>query len=296
MSPNLPPLDRLRVFESAARHLSFKEAAEELCITPSAVSHQIKALEQHLGFGLFKRHNRGLSLTESGESYLTVVSTALTALRRGHERVVQLHGQSPLRIHTVSFLAELMIPWLDSFRKNHPTIQLRIETGLDAVDLSRDPVDLALRLGDGKWPELHCEKLLALSFAPVCAPALVKSSPLRKPADITRHTLIDFINYPEAWRLWLSHNEVDAPTGAKRLLLDNYSAMLLAAEQGLGVTIGMFPLIQPRLRDGRLLAPFRNPLPSHWGCYLVSRPGDQHRPDVVAFRRWLKRQIQGHIT
>lgn len=296
MTPRPPPLERLRVFEAAARHLSFKEAAVELCITPSAVSHQIKALEQHLGFGLFKRHNRGLSLTESGESYLTVVSTALTALRRGHERVVQLHGQSPLRIHTVSFLAELMIPWLDSFRKNHPTIQLRIETGLDAVDLSRDPVDLALRLGDGKWPELHCEKLLALSFAPVCAPALMKSNPMRKPADITRHTLIDFINYPEAWRLWLRQQAIAPENIEKRLLLDNYSAMLLAAEQGLGLTIGMFPLVLPRLRAGRLVAPFKDPIPSHWGTYLVCRPGDQQRPDIVAFRRWLKRQIQRYIT
>ncbi len=295
MTTRLPPLERLRVFEAAARQLSFKEAAQELFITPSAVSHQIKALEQQLGFDLFQRRNRSLTLTDSGEAYLAVVATALTALNRGHARVVQKHGQSPLRIHTVSFLAELIIPWLDGFRQDNPDLQLRIETSLESVDLARDPIDLALRLGDGKWPDLHCEKLLPLSFAPVCAPALLRRKPLRNPGDIAGHTLIDFINYPAAWQQWLRHHDVDTSGIENRLLLDNYSAMLLAAEQGLGITIGMFPLVTPRLKDGRLKALFKDQVPSHWGAYLVCRPGEENKTGIIAFRHWLKRQIRERL-
>lgn len=286
----LPPLHALEAFEVAARELSFRKAAEALHLTPSAVSHQIKGLEEFLGFALFRRLNRALELTEGGRDYLNVVQASLEALRAGSERSRQHHGRrAMLKISASPYLAsEIMLPALPSFQREHPQIELNIETRVQAADLRREDLDLAVRFGGGPWAGLNATRLLEVEAVPVCSPALAATLRGRGPDELAGISLIHSTPLPESWPQWarLSGATLGTPTG--ELWLDSYIALLRAAEQGLGVALGMTPVINPWLRAGRLALPWpqlRARIPQAY--YLVHRPGDEARHEVRVFAAWL---------
>ncbi|MGH8529895.1 MAG: LysR substrate-binding domain-containing protein [Nevskiales bacterium] len=289
----LPPLHSLQAFEVAAQHLSFKRAAEVLHLTPSAVSHQIKALEDFLGFALFKRLNRALELTEGGRAYLQVTTQSLARLREGSAQIAQRFGRVELRISMGPFIAsEMIVPALPSFQKQHPDVYLRIETGLRSVDLIHEDVDMALRFGQGQWPGVIAEKLLDMTAAPVCSPALKKKGLPKTPEDLSGVVLIHSLPMPNSWPQWAQAAKLKLGTPKQDLWLDSYFAILRAAEEGAGVAVGLLPMIAPWLRSGRLVKawPIEVKVPESY--YLLYRPGDAGRREIQAFRAWLPKVLR----
>jgi len=286
----LPPLHTLEAFEASARLLSFKLAAQELHLTPSAISHQLKALEGFLGFPLFRRGNRSLELTEGGKAYLAVVRDTLARLREGSQRVARRHARASLRISMGPFIAsEIILPALPSFQQAHPDIDVRIDTDLRPVDLLHEDLDIALRFGDGHWPKLAAEHLLTMWAAPVCAPALARTLRPRDPGQLRDVTLIHSTPMPEAWPLWAKAAGVTLGKPKGDIGLDSYLAILRAAEQGLGLALGMLPMVDPWLKRRKLAMPWpqlKMQIPQ--GYYLLHRLDDRDRPEVLAFRDWLR--------
>lgn len=292
MARTLPSLHLLRVFEAAGRHGSFKHAAEELHVTPSAVSHQIKSLEEQLGFALFHRANRSLSLTESGREYLAVVEEAFHRLREGTERVLRRHRGATLTISMLPGLArDVVLPRLSSFQARVPGVTIHMDTSEALVDFRYAEVDLAVRYGAGWWPGTESQKLLDLESTPVCSPAFAEANRVGDLEALERLPLIHMSFFPEAWSLWGRAAGMGRFTPREALWLDSYVACIDACEQGLGLALGLLPLEQGRVAAGRLVAPFRIRLPNPRGLHLVYRPGDGARPEIQAFRDWLLEQI-----
>lgn len=289
----LPPLHLLQAFEAAGQHLSFKRAAEELHLTPSAISHHIKRLEEILGFALFKRMNRALTLTEGGQAYLRVVNEAFNQLRRGTSQTLQHFGQPTLRTSVLPFMAsEVIIPNLESFKRQHPNIELRLETSLRWIDFEHDDMDMAIRYGNGNWPGLVSERLTNITVTPFCSPQYQADMQIRTPEDINRCTLIHVSSVPDGWQRWCTMHNTELKGNAGELYMDNYPAILQAAERGLGVCLGMLPLTHAWLQTGRLVAPLDTRDTLEEAFYLIYRERDKDRPELQAFRNWLLDQFE----
>lgn len=287
MEPKIPPLNLLRVFEVAGRNLSFKAAAKELYVTPSAVSHQIKTLEDQLGFALFRRTNRALTFTKAGQEMFNSVSVHLDGLRREVSRVVRRHGSPSIRAHILPFMAsEYVIPNLHFFQQEHPDLQLRIETSANALDFDLQDTDIGVRLGLGNWPGLVAEKLVCIEATPVCSPGFQAQHHMSELPDLKGKTLIQIQWQEDPWRRWAEHTGIPLDTSHK-LTLDSFVNTLTAAEQGLGVALALFPLAYSWVEQGRLVAPFRERIAVDEAYYLVYRPEDSDREDLQRFVRWL---------
>ncbi len=286
----LPPLHSLEAFEAAARRGAFKLAAQELHLTPSAISHQIKALETFLGFELFRRGNRSLELTDGGRAYLAVVRDTLSRLRSGSARVSQQHARASLKISAGPFIAsELIVPALPSFQEAHPDIDVRIDTDLRTVDLLHEDTDIALRFGGGHWKHLGADRLMRVAAVPVCTPALARRLRRSGPRRLDDVVLIHSSPMPEGWPMWAAAAGVELGTPKRDIWLDSYLAILRAAEQGVGLALGLVPMVQTLLDAGKLTAPWpelRMQVPQAY--YLLYRASEGDRPEILAFRRWLK--------
>jgi LysR family glycine cleavage system transcriptional activator len=287
-------LHTLEAFVIAARTQSFKQAAAELHLTPSAVSHQIKALETHLGFALFRRLNRELRLSAAGREYLHVVEDSLSRLREQGERLHNRHRRPRLRISLGPFIAnEILLPALPEFRRLHPQIDLVIETDLRPKDLMREDIDIALRFGNGDWPEVRAVRLLTVTAAPVCAPRI---APRRATAKtLAAMTRLESSPMPQGWSQWSRLAKVTLPAAGDAIWFDSYLALLQAAEKGLGVALGMHPVIDHWLAAGRLVAPWGYRVGIPYSYYLLHRPQDASRPEVLQFLAWA-RTVLGRST
>ena len=290
----LPPLQALQTFVIAGRTLSFKDTGRQLGLTASAVSRRIKALERHLGVGLFRRINRGLILTAAGNAYLAklgpafdTIATASSAVRGAKRRKLRL---SLLQ----SFTSNWLIPHLADFYARHPDIELEIETSIDNVDFDREPVDAAIRFGDGRWPGLEATRLLEAEAYPVCHPRLLAGpSALRRPADLAQHILLQERHVPEFWPLWLAAAKVPGLEPRGRMDFDNFQLLFQAAISGIGIAWGIDILLEPYLDDGRLVAPFAERIIQARSYYLVHRPRDRDDPAMKQFKRWVLQTIRG---
>lgn len=286
MAKRLPPLLALEAFDSAARHMSFKAAAAELHLTPSAISHRVRQLEQHLGLPLFRRLNREIRLTEAGQDYANTVRKAFDQVAQASTRLVLPRRTEELRLSAVPhFAASWIIPQLESFLDTQPGLRLFVESSPRNADFARDVVDAAVRYGSGRWPGLAATKLTDLSVAPVCA---AKFRPeMRRPEDLGRHTLIHLTSFPDAWPRWLAAARIGMLKPKREIWVDNITQALDAAERGLGVALGVAPLIAPKLHEGRLIMPFRPLVPVEHGYWFVCRRADAARPRIVSLRDWL---------
>src|SRR6204780_1985895 len=207
MTSRLPSLNGLRAFEAAARHLSFTNAATELNVPQTAISHQIRRLEQELGIRLFVRQNRALALTPEARDYLPGVRTAFNDLRLATDRLLRRDSDHVLTVSTLASLAaKWLLPRLTAFQEAHPGIDVRITTSPGLVDFKSGDVDAAIRYGRGHWPGLRAAWLMADQLFPVCSPsALTGSRPLRCPEDLRDYTLLHTSGgYDDDWRLWLT--------------------------------------------------------------------------------------------
>ena len=286
----LPPLQLLITFEAAGRRLSFKEAARELHVTPSAVSQQMRALESALGQPLFAREQRAVSLTEAGAFYLEVAREALELVQRGTERLRERFGRRTLRLSADAAVAyEVVIPALPDFQARHPELELRIETSSALLDPGRDGVDAAIRFGRPPWPRLASEQLATMRVTAVAAPALLRKQPLQTPAELAKHVLIEVAAGPDHWSL------VAGQLGfrpGRRVAFDSYLATLQAAAHGVGVALGVFPLSTAWIRDGRLAAPLWPLAGEGYGFHLVCRPEERTSSEMVALRNWLEERFR----
>jgi len=290
----LPSLNGLRAFDAAARHLSFTRAAAELNVTQTAISHQIRRLEEQLGVKLFVRRNRTLLLTREAQGYLPAVRTAFEDLRRATARL-----QRPDRdeLLTVSTTASLAATWLvtrvATFQDAHPTIEVRITTSTHLVDFQREEVDMAVRYGRGHWPGVRAQWLMAEDIFPVCSPALLKDArPLRRPEDLAHHTLLHASVSREDWRLWLTAAGLPVSLALRRGLNFDQSFMALqAAMEGLGVALGRTRLVERDIAAGRLVVPFDVMLPSDAGFYIVAPEETADAPKIRLFRDWLVQSV-----
>ncbi|MGD8429746.1 MAG: transcriptional regulator GcvA [Ectothiorhodospiraceae bacterium] len=290
----LPPLNSVRAFEAAARHTSFAAAADELSVTASAVSQQVKALEDWLGLALFSRTPRGLLLTDAGRRYLPALTEALDRVDRATR---QLFASESARVITVTVTPSLgtqwLVPHLWEYSTRNPGVDVRISATERTVDLTREDVDLAVRLGRGAGDGVVSEFLIRDTVAPVCAPALVGGEyPLKHPADLQHHRLLH-MDDPlynagvTTWQEWLEAagaGEVDASVGPR---FSVWYLAIMEAVAGRGVALGPRSLVGEELRAGRLVAPFDLWLPAGVDYYVAYREGALERPALAAFRDWL---------
>ena len=290
MPRRLPPLNSLRAFDAAARHLSFTRAAEELCVTQAAVSHQIKSLEDFLGVKLFVRRHRTLLLTEEGQAYWPTIRRIFEQLGEATERLKMAGMSGALTVAVVpTFAVTWLVLRLNLFSKAYPDIDVRLKAVDKLADFSRDDVDVQIFFGKPSdySDDLQVEGLLDEYLVPVCAPELLLGDkPLREPNDLKYHTLLHD-ETTENWRRWLElagADEVDPTHGP---IFSHSNLVLQAARYGQGIAIGHSVLAQADIQTRRLVRPFDIVLPTGYSYDLVCPKAWADRPKVVAFKNWL---------
>ncbi|WP_158045221.1 transcriptional regulator GcvA [Skermanella pratensis] len=288
MGRRLPPLNAIRAFEAAARHLSFTRAAEELSVTQAAISHQIKGLEEVLGVPLFRRLNRALVLTEAGQGYLPPLRDALDQIADATAKLKAADGGGSLTVSTIaSFAAKWLVPRLPHFQERHPHLDVLLSTTPQMVDFTQQDVDAAIRFGRGGWDGVRAEKLLTEDIFPVCSPSLLEGlKPLRTPEDLAGFILLhdDFLI---GWTMWLQSAGVRGVDAARGPRFTDSALVLQAAVAGQGIALARRVLAADDLDAGRLVAPFGITLPTELAYYFVAPPRYFDRPKVAAFYEWV---------
>ena len=318
MVSRLPPLNALKAFEATARLLSVKKAAAELSVTPAAVSHQIKALEDHLGAKLFHRHNRALELTEAARAGLPKLREGFDSLAQAVERLRTHKGGGMLMVSAApSFAARWLMPRLHRFLDAHPAIDVRLSARLRQASKGRREVtaeratvdawladsDIAILYGHGDYPDFRVDKLLALAITPICSPRLVThpQHPLVKPEDLRHHLLLhddtgDLYDGVSFWEVWLKAAGVE---GVDLNRGPHFSHAVLAFEsaiEGHGVVATMPVLAESDLNAARLVTPFALRVALTSAYYVVSSPEAAKRPEVAAFREWLLEEAAREVV
>jgi LysR family glycine cleavage system transcriptional activator len=290
MRKKLPPLTALRSFEAAARHGSFRHAAEELCVSHSAVSHQIKLLEENLGVALFVRKSRSVELSKLGSIYYPILRDAFDLIAQGAERLRSPQSSAVLTVQLYStFALRWLIPRLSSFYKNYPGVQVRLNTSQKDVDFEQEDVDLCVMIGQRVSEKLHYDYLFSSELFPVASPSLIAGkTPLKRIEDLRRHTVLQVYPSKKDWHMWLdSVNLADIDLDAG-LQFDSYDHALSTATQGLGVALGMQPYVSRDISAGLLVELFpgqRTNAAGEW--YLVCRRERADNKNIAIFRRWL---------
>ena len=291
MTTWLPSLNGLRAFEAAARHLSFTQAAAELNVTQTAISHQIRRLEEQLDLKLFVRRNRALQLTREAREYLPAIRAAFDDLRLATDRLKQPKRDHLLTVSTIASLAaKWLMPRLAAFQEAHPEIDVRISSSTSLVDFRREEIDVAIRYGRGHWPGVCAVWLMAEDLFPVCSPTLLKGEkPLRRPEDIAQHTLLHASIGREDWQLWLTAAGLPGKLATERpgLTFDVSWMAVQAAVDGLGIAMGRSAYVEADIAAGRLVVPFSVKLPAEAGFYVVTPTDVPETKKIVLFRDWL---------
>ena len=291
---DLPPLDLIEGFEAAARNLSFTRAGAELHLTQSAVSRQIKALEEWLGVPLFERRTRSLVLTSHGESLYEAVPGVLRTIESVTRDIRQEQMARTLTVTTTPAFASLwLIPRLASYTREHPQVDVRISTSSTFVDLDRSNVELAIRF-TGVAPTENAAKLFEEEIFPVCAPELLKNrkKPLSTPADLRDQVLLHYDDPDNRvawldWPTWLEAMGLTDFKAAGAVRFSQYDQVVVAAASGQGIALGRTPLLKRMLREGKLVAPFSSRSVGPRAYYVITSTRSAHNPDVSEFVEWL---------
>ncbi|MBF0289221.1 MAG: transcriptional regulator GcvA [SAR324 cluster bacterium] len=289
MSYQLPSLNALRAFEATARHLSFKQASHELCVTPGAVSQQVKALEEELGTPLFRRFSRKIEMTEAGEQFLPHIQQAFKGISEATDTLMHRNQAGTIKVSLPpAFAIKWMAPRITLFQKQYPDIDVHLHASARLVDFSKQDFDLAIRWGFGKYTGLRSEHLLSVNFFPVCSPDLKEGPyPLEKPEDLKYHTLLHDENRNE-WPLWINTLDlgdvVDATRGPS---FSNDGMVLQAAIDGQGVALGDSILVEKDLHSGLLIKLFDIAFPTNVAYYVVCPEEKWNLPKIQYFREWL---------
>ena len=297
MLRRLPPLNALKAFEAAARHESFTRAAEELCVTLGAVSHQVKALEAELGIKLFNRQRQGLVITEGGREYLTVLRDAFDRIAVGTERLVQRQSAGVLTVSTSpDFAAKWLVHRLGRFAEAHPSIDLRVSATLHHVDFAREEVDLAVRHGDGNWTGLDVVRLCYEELFAVCSPKLLSGrNRVRKPADLLKFPLLHLDDRKD-WAKWLDASGLPIAGVSHGPVLNRASMVIDAVVDGHGIGLARTTLAAWDLINGRLVRPFAQALRLSKTYWIVSPQATSMLPKIRACRDWLLAEAADDVS
>ncbi|MGC6830410.1 LysR substrate-binding domain-containing protein [Pseudomonas aeruginosa] len=290
----LPALQLLPAFDASARHLSFSKAAQELHLTTSAISQQIKQLESQLGLPLFRRLTRRLELTEAGRQFAQVASQTLAAYRQGHSEFVHRFDRPTLRLSMTPLIAhEFVLPHVDVFQAEHPEVSISIEASMDLVDFGSEPIDAAIRVGSGQWPGLAANLLCRCEAVLLASPSVLELHPVKRLEDLSKHTLIRRRHEQFGWESLAQLAKVSAVPGKSDLLVDSDLAALHAAERGLGVALGFLPAntslahLWPDRRLVAVLPPWETPL----SAYFVFRPNGGKEALLQDAFHWIRSQV-----
>jgi len=288
----LPNLSCLKGFEAAARHMSFTEAAQELNISQTAISHQVKKLEEQLEISLFTRYGKTISLTASGEKLLSASGESFGIL---YDTVAEIKSESLINALTISvtpsFASKWLVQRLDHFWHKHAGIQLRIHHSLELSNFTTDGVDIAIRAGDGNWPGTVTKLDLNLDLSPVCHPSLLKGDrPLKRPEDLKHHKLLHEDNH-EDWKSWLETAGVTGVDPKSGDIMNDSNSLGIAVENCQGVALGRMALIENDLKLGRIAKPFSVSIPSPFAYYLVCPEKKINEKNVKLFRDFVLNEI-----
>jgi len=292
MRSDLPTLNLLRAFEAAGRHLSFKLAAEQLSVTPSAISQQIHTLEEQLGFSLFNRGNRSLDLTEAGLSYWQKIHHHLNGIREATAELQRRQSGSIVKVSIMPpVLNRVVLPNLDDFNHQYPDIELRLESTSNFANLQTGLADLAIRFGTPPWEGLLHEKLCSLSVQLICPPGFTERYDLdSNPANMLDMPLVQMTSRPDVWwHQWFSQKGLGTPTG-KKVYVDDYPAAIEASE-AFGAALALYPIEAPLIASGRVEAPFPPLGPTDEAIYAVYPAPQKDNAGIRAFSDWLRKQL-----
>jgi LysR family transcriptional regulator, glycine cleavage system transcriptional activator len=297
MLRRLPPLNALKAFEAAARHESFTRAAEELCVTLGAVSHQVKALEAELGIKLFNRQRQRLVITEGGREYLTVLRDAFDRIAVGTERLVQRQSAGVLTVSTSpDFAAKWLVHRLGRFAEAHPSIDLRVSATMHHVDFAREEIDLAVRHGDGNWTGLDVVRLCSEELFAVCSPKLLSGrNRVRKPADLLKFPLLHLDDRKD-WAKWLDASGLPIAGVSHGPVLNRASMVIDAVVDRHGIGLARTTLAAWDLINGRLVRPFAQALRLSKTYWIVSPQATSMLPKIRACRDWLLAEAADDVS
>jgi LysR family glycine cleavage system transcriptional activator len=289
--PALPPLNALRAFEAAARHLSMKEAAAELSVTPGAVSQLVRGLEARVGIELFRRGNRSLVLTEAGQSYFAPIRHAFRQIGEATRRLRALPNAGVLTVSAPpAFAASWLVPRLGRFRARHADIELNVTTTRGLANFAADGVDVAIRHGLGRYPGLRCDRIAGIAMIPVCSPRLLASLPERprRPADLLGLPLLHDLERQD-WALWFQGQGVAdiGHTVSSGISFDDQMLLIRAAESHQGIALVTETLARPELERGGLVRVLDVAWRQEFAYWLVCPRATAEQPKTVAFRDWL---------
>jgi LysR family transcriptional regulator, glycine cleavage system transcriptional activator len=288
----LPPLNALRAFEATARHLSMKDAADELCVTPGAVSQLIKALETDLGVALFRRANRAIFLTEAGQNYLPAIRNAFRQIGEATQGVATSADSGILTVSTTTYFASVwLIPRMEAFREACPGIDLQLRTGKGLADFARDGVDVAVRHGLGHHPGFASERLFAIEMAPVATPSLVaRYSAPASPRDLLAWPHVHDADRKD-WSLWFQAQGIEDFGAPRGPAFDDSGLLLQAVMAAQGAGLVPIAMAEREIDAGRLVRLVGQVWPAAFAYYLVYPKRSVHRPKVTAFRDWVTRSF-----
>ena len=301
MDDRLPPLAALRAFESAARHVSFSRAAQELHLTPAAISHQVKALEQRLQVALFERRPNGLALTQAGQAYRVAIGDALGLIAKATGRLAQPSLEGPLRVATTqSFALFWLVPRLHRFTAQYPSIDLMLHADTRHIDVGTGLVDVALKLGAGRYPGLQSTLLMNDAVTPVASPAIhddIRRTSLQ--GVLRRATLLEDYtigaNEPwMSWPQWLRELKADRAQSDTRLRFSDSGLVMQACLAGAGIGLARLSFVQHALTEQRLVA-LAPPRTTEFAHYVVVHPADEENPRVAVFCTWLQAEVADYL-
>jgi len=293
---SLPPLNALRAFEAAARHLSLSLAANELHVTPAAISHQIRLLEDHIGLPVFERNGRSLALTDAGAAGVRDLREAFAHLGAAMDAIGSLGETGTLSVSVApSFAAKWLLPRLTSFEAGHPEIDVHVSASMQLADFARDRVDVAIRYGAGGYSDVFFEKLLTETVTPVCSPDLLKGRNLRSARDLLDMTLLHDDspdNDPScpSWEMWLRAAGIEDAEVERGPRYNQASLVIESAILGRGVALAKSTLAAADIQAGRLVRPISAESPVDFAYYFVAPRAKLNLPKVSYFRDWLRRE------
>lgn len=297
MNRMLPGTRALRTLKSAGRHLNFTRAADELGLTPAAVSYQVKEIEEQLGVVLFQRTSRSIRLTEAGRILLDASADALDLLNRAAAKARKLsRGMTVLKVTVdAQFASKWLMRRVERFRARHPDIELRFDISYEVRDFDQDDVDVAIRFGTGRYPGLRTHRLFENVIIPVCSPRLLKSDlPLAEPRDLMKHTLVHIewsrqgVTWPN-WRMWMAAAGVEDFDDSRTVVFGTSSDAVQAAIDGNAVALADFAMVANDLSEGRLVRPFDLGIriPPEFAYFVVYPEASAGDPRIAAFREWI---------
>jgi len=290
---HVPPLKALRTFRVAGRHLSFKLAADELCITASAVSHQVKNLEEFLDIELFVRKTRALEFTEPGRRYFEFLDGLFARLEAETHQLRAEYGRRVIRLCVPPFFAsELLLPKLSEFKSLMPDTDIRVMTQPSMMKVHPADADLSILLGSGNWPELETVPLFSRRIMTACSPALKEKFGFESFADLDGRTLIVHENRPRSWENWARVLDIPPPRPGKVYRFDSMAAVVQAAAQGHGVALVSWPLSESWFKSGALVRALDDEVETGEKFYLAYRAEESEDEKVARLSDWIVGEFQ----